>query len=264
MKRAALYGLMGTCVLTIAVGVQASTVTYQRSADLAAATNVNDGDNSHGGVTDPSGGLWSYAYLTETDRAADGEAPADFQALNASSATTYSKQEIISGRLDGQLSATATTLRNYWNNNGDNPTLRNADLMAVFSAPDAGTYSISGVLAWEQSNTTLGSGAEVFVGKIVGGTFTFLLQQAVSTSTLNTFSNIALTDPGLSGLALNSGDQLVFGIRGMGAPHQYRMMTLDDSGATITQTTLAVPEPMAGALLSLGMLAGAGRRRRRR
>lgn len=254
-------GLIVGLVLAGTAVASAGTVTYNRAADFAAATNINDGDNSHGGVTDPSGNLWSYAYLTAADRTADGEAPADFQPVNAVSATTYEDQVFGAGGLDSDFIVTATTLTNYWNKpNGDpTPALAHADLMAVFTTPSNGTYSITGTLQWEQLTTANGSGAQVFVGKIVGGTFSFLMQQNISTGTLNVFNDITLS--GLIDLTLSAGDGLVFGIRGNGA--QYRKMVLDDSGATITEV-LAVPEPMTGALLSLGVLAGVGRRRRRR
>ncbi len=260
-------GAIIVLILTLAPtgeSARAAIDTYNRYADFNAATNINDGDNSHGGVLSPNGSLWSYQYLTQNNRDAfGGISPAQFQPVNAYNDTLYRELE-LSGSTIANLSITDSSLSNYWNRDDLNPVLRNADLFAVFTAPRPGVYDLTGSMQWSQSTYATGYGAHVTIGTVQNGTYTGLLDEMVGDLLQSTDLNVQFDVPNysdntlLTGLMLEEGDQIVYGVRGKAAPHQHRTMMLYDTGVNIELVQL--PEPGVLFFMAAGLSLIVGQR----
>jgi len=246
-------------LLLMAEGSYGALITYNRMDDFNAASNIMDGDNVHGGVQSPNGSLWSYSFLTESSRITYGGVdPGQFQSVDAYSDTMYRALELNGGTTVANLNVTDSALSNYWNRDDLNPVLRNADLFAVFTAPQSGIYDLTGSLQWSQSTYQTGSGGMVTVGTVQDGAFTSLLEEAVGDlldqADLNTLFDVSgySGNPLLTGLTLDEGDQIVYGIRGKASPHQFRTMLLYDMGLNVELAQL--PEPGVLFFIGTGLL----------
>ncbi len=265
---------LSVAILIVAVGISAvprakATYLYTRQADFNAATNVNDGDNTHGGVDDPAGSRWSYQYLLKADRDAHGMDPAYFQDVNAIGASKYQflSQYTVPGDDPVRLytiefAAEAGRLMNYWYEPASNRPYRMADMMAIFTVPETAVYDILGELRLEQQQWY--GTCYVIVGTIQSGTFTSLLQETltISSTDFNAGNRVRVVpnytgNPNLRGLSLAAGDQIVFGVRGS-TGWWIKDYLLDDQAFIFR-----VPEPASLALLLVGLPAVLGFRRPR-
>lgn len=251
-----MYAVAYFSLNAISPNAQAAGVDVSRHASWINESTVFSG-NGHGSTVNPDTQVWRYYHQAGAQETIDPTQWTNtFYTNNKFSLADTGGGDV--GYIDGQ----SDHLRTYWNvYQGIEPAAAFKPSWAITSYtevnPAGGIYDISGKLVWTLDYAGGSSGVTVSIVKISGTDVTSLFTEELNESATGTYtifdsSSATPLPESLSGIVLQQGESIAFGIRG--ADYQFRMVQLNDQDLKLTY--YSIPESSSITWLIGGIVLG--------